>query len=73
MTVAGIWVNEYGSRMTLASRGDGIFGLYESTTGSVGKYLVTGWQLDAELRTSAMNWKTTFNPADCPISTTFGC
>jgi hypothetical protein len=48
MTVAGIWGNEYGSRMTLASRGDGIFGIYESTTGSVGKYLVTGWQLDAE-------------------------
>ena len=47
MTVAGVWENEYGSRMILAVEekpaGSGaIWGVYESTTGSTGRYLVTG-------------------------------
>lgn len=49
MTVAGVWENEYGSRMILAVEespaGDGaVWGIYESTTGSTGRYLVTGRQ-----------------------------
>jgi hypothetical protein len=48
MTLVGIWENVYGSRMTLAAQGDGIVGIYESTTGSTGEYLVSGWQLDTE-------------------------
>lgn len=49
MTIAGVWENEYGSRMILAVEekpaGSGaIWGIYESTTGSTGRYLVTGRQ-----------------------------
>ncbi|MCT2398810.1 avidin/streptavidin family protein [Novosphingobium mangrovi (ex Huang et al. 2023)] len=44
MTVAGTWENEYGSRMTLAVDGAGVFGIYESTTGSTGRYRVVGHQ-----------------------------
>ncbi|MGE6691134.1 avidin/streptavidin family protein [Sphingobium xenophagum] len=48
MTLVGIWENAYGSRMTLSAEGDAIAGVYESTTGSTGQYLVSGWQLDSE-------------------------
>jgi hypothetical protein len=42
MTLAGVWENEYGSRMRLATRGDRIAGTYASTTGSTGSYRVVG-------------------------------
>ncbi|QYY27558.1 MULTISPECIES: avidin/streptavidin family protein [Cupriavidus] len=47
MSIAGTWRNEYGSLMTL-SVGDGVApgalrGLYRSSTGSVGSYLVAGF------------------------------
>ncbi|KFI24806.1 hypothetical protein CG51_17360 [Haematobacter missouriensis] len=42
MSLAGVWQNEYGSRMSLCS-GDGrVWGRYASTTGSTGSYLVLG-------------------------------
>lgn len=44
MTVAGTWENEYGSRMTLAVDAAGVFGIYESMTGSTGQYRVLGCQ-----------------------------
>lgn len=44
MSAAGVWVNEYGSRVTLALSGTAISGIYESTTGSTGRYAVFGWQ-----------------------------
>jgi saccharopepsin len=45
MSAEGVWVNEYGSRMSLAVGPDGaIAGTYESTTGSTGKYRVVGYQ-----------------------------
>ncbi len=53
MTLVGIWENDYGSRMTLAACGTAITGIYESTTGSTGRYLVTGWQIDAAPREQA--------------------
>ncbi|MGQ9371900.1 avidin/streptavidin family protein, partial [Azospirillum sp. A39] len=38
------WINEYGSVMELLQDGDGgIVGLYRSSTGSTGTYLVVGW------------------------------
>lgn len=42
MTITGIWQNAYGSRMTLAEDDSGIFGFYESTKGSTGRYCVLG-------------------------------
>ena len=43
MSVAGIWTNEYGSRMELWAQDDGvILGRYASTTGSTGEYAVRG-------------------------------
>lgn len=44
VTVAGLWENEYGSRMALMADGATLFGIYESTTGSTGRYLVAGRQ-----------------------------
>lgn len=43
MSIAGIWQNEYGSRMTLTVRGSVVEGVYASTTGSTGEFSVTGW------------------------------
>lgn len=49
MTLAGVWENDYGSRMTLAVSGDGrVRGIYASTTGSTGEYVVIGCQQAAE-------------------------
>lgn len=43
MSVAGIWTNEYGSRMELWAQDDGvILGRYASTTGSTGEYALRG-------------------------------
>lgn len=43
MNVAGVWTNEYGSRMELWAQDDGvILGRYASTTGSTGEYAVRG-------------------------------
>lgn len=48
MTLAGVWENEYGSRMTLSARADGGFaGVYRSTTGSTGEYAVVACQAGA--------------------------
>jgi len=44
MTLAGVWRNDYGSRMSLDVDGDLIFGTYSSTTGSTGTYGVVGRQ-----------------------------
>jgi len=46
-SVAGTWKNDYGSVMTLAVTGNRIRGTYQSSTGSTGKYEVTGFQLGA--------------------------
>lgn len=48
VTVAGIWENEYGSRMALEVEGEAVFGIYESTTGATGRYLVAGRQSAAD-------------------------
>jgi hypothetical protein len=52
MTIAGIWKNEYGSTMSLDVTGNQVFGVYQSSTGSTGKYVVTGWQAPGEPTTS---------------------
>lgn len=44
MSLAGVWENEYGSRMRLGGSGSGVHGDYASTTGSTGRYLVLGHQ-----------------------------
>lgn len=44
-SVAGTWTNEYGSLMNLSVQGQHIYGHYQSSTGSVGLYEVTGYQL----------------------------
>lgn len=42
-SVSGIWLNEYNSRMTLHQSDAGLVtGIYESSTGSTGKYRVLG-------------------------------
>ncbi|WP_300729481.1 pepsin-like aspartyl protease [Pseudomonas sp.] len=46
-SVAGTWTNDYGSLMTLSVYGQHVFGFYQSSTGSVGLYEVTGYQLHA--------------------------
>jgi saccharopepsin len=46
-SVAGTWKNDYGSVMTLAVTGNRVCGTYQSSTGSTGKYEVTGFQLGA--------------------------
>lgn len=49
MTLAGIWENDYHSKMTLSVAADGLVtGFYESTTGSTGKYVVIGRQTSVE-------------------------
>ncbi|PTS79932.1 hypothetical protein DBR17_11380 [Sphingomonas sp. HMWF008] len=49
MSLAGIWENEYGSRMTLSLADSNlIVGKYESTTGSTGEYRVVGYQASGE-------------------------
>ncbi|HYG90034.1 MAG TPA: avidin/streptavidin family protein [Azospirillum sp.] len=48
ITTATHWVNEYGSTMDLWQAGDGaILGVYKSSTGSTGTYLVVGWAAGA--------------------------
>ena len=44
MSVAGTWENSYGSRMRLLESNGVVTGIYESTTGSTGSYLVSGRQ-----------------------------
>lgn len=46
-SVAGTWTNDYGSLMTLSVRGQQVSGFYQSSTGSIGMYEVTGYQLEA--------------------------
>lgn len=54
MTLAGVWINEYGSKMDLAVYSDKvIFGTYMSSTGSTGKYMVTGYQQAADPTSSS--------------------
>lgn len=53
-SVAGTWKNEYGSVMTLAVTSNRISGTYQSSTGSTGKYEVTGFQL-SEPATPVLN------------------
>lgn len=48
MTLTGTWANDYGSLMSLSVSGDKITGVYKSSTGSTGEYVVSGWQTDAE-------------------------
>ncbi|WP_256579824.1 MULTISPECIES: avidin/streptavidin family protein [unclassified Pseudomonas] len=71
-SVAGTWKNEYGSVMTLAVTGNRIRGTYQSSTGSTGKYEVTGFQLGTPASpalsqpvTLAIEWHSTGDdPAD---------
>ncbi|HEY0289331.1 MAG TPA: avidin/streptavidin family protein [Pseudomonas sp.] len=71
-TVAGTWKNDYGSVMTLSVSGNQVSGTYESSTGSSGKYPVTGYQLEAAATPEhgqpialAIEWHSTGNdPAD---------
>lgn len=44
LSVAGTWKNDYGSVMTLAVTGNVITGSYQSSTGSTGRYAITGYQ-----------------------------
>ncbi|MCH8686531.1 avidin/streptavidin family protein [Pedomonas mirosovicensis] len=54
MTLAGTWVNEYGSKMQLAQLNTNlVIGTYSSTTGSTGTYAVIGYQTSAEPTTNA--------------------
>ena len=53
MSIAGIWQNEYGSRMTLTVRGSVVEGVYASTTGSTGEFSVTGWACENTATTEA--------------------
>ncbi|MFP3515266.1 pepsin-like aspartic protease [Pseudomonas sp. SIMBA_077] len=46
-SVAGNWVNEYGSLMSLTVEGDLVSGVYQSSTGSTGQYEVSGYHLEA--------------------------
>jgi len=45
--VAGNWVNDYGSLMSLTVEGHQVSGVYQSSTGSTGQYEVSGYQLAA--------------------------
>jgi len=54
MSLAGIWENEYGSKMTLSMANNNLFtGKYESTTGSTGEYRVIGYQTSADPTSAA--------------------
>lgn len=44
LSVAGTWKNDYGSVMTLTVTGNVITGSYQSSTGSTGRYAITGNQ-----------------------------
>ena len=44
LSVAGSWKNDYGSVMTLAVAGNAVTGTYQSSTGSTGRYAITGYQ-----------------------------
>ena len=44
LSAAGTWQNDYGSVMTLTVEEQRISGTYQSSTGSTGKYAVTGYQ-----------------------------
>lgn len=46
-SVAGTWRNDYGSVMTLSVSGNRVSGTYQSSTGSTGKYEVTGFQVQS--------------------------
>ncbi|MBM1193221.1 avidin/streptavidin family protein [Pseudomonas weihenstephanensis] len=48
MSAAGIWKNDYGSIMTLTAQGSRLSGSYESSTGSTGKYPLSGYQVLAD-------------------------
>lgn len=47
VSIAGTWKNDYGSVMNLAVSGQHIYGTYHSSTGSTGKYSVSGISLGA--------------------------
>lgn len=44
LSVAGTWENDYGSVMTLTVADNVVTGSYQSSTGSTGRYAVTGYQ-----------------------------
>jgi saccharopepsin len=44
LSVAGTWKNGYGSVMTLTVTGNVVSGIYQSSTGSTGRYAVMGYQ-----------------------------
>ena len=44
-SVAGNWINDYGSIMSLNVSGSQVTGVYQSSTGSTGTYEITGYQL----------------------------
>ena len=46
LSVAGTWKNDYGSVMTLTVTGNLVSGIYQSSTGSTGRYAITGYQPD---------------------------
>ena len=45
LSAAGTWKNDYGSVMTLTVTDNVVTGLYQSSTGSTGRYAITGHQL----------------------------
>lgn len=53
MSIAGTWENSYGSRMRLLESNGVVSGVYESTTGSTGSYLVSGWQQGSDATAEA--------------------
>ncbi|MBF6030893.1 peptidase A1 pepsin [Pseudomonas sp. P115] len=44
LSVTGTWKNGYGSVMTLTVAGNVVTGAYQSSTGSTGRYAITGYQ-----------------------------
>ena len=44
LSIAGTWKNDYGSVMTLTATGSVVTGSYQSSTGSTGRYAITGYQ-----------------------------
>lgn len=44
LSVVGTWKNDYGSVMALTVTGNVVTGIYQSSTGSTGRYAVTGYQ-----------------------------
>ena len=47
-SVEGVWINEYGSIMTLTVEGERVSGVYRSTTGSTGEFAVSGFHQESK-------------------------